>query len=882
MNPKTTFPWQKAKSCVLRALFLLTVVVLQSQIIFAQDGLNAKAHFDTTSTTARVLLDRLKTLESVRLSYNENAFNLDNELVLPAKDLTVIELLEILSEKLNMEYQFHGKQIILKQKETPAASKQASVTVSGYVKDQDTGEALIGATVQIKNTGTGTVTNLYGFYSLTIPQGSYTLVFSYVGYDAVERDIVITRNETLSIELREMVEQLSEITITGTRPDDNVALNRMSFNKIDAKKIQQVPALFGEADPIRVVKLLPGVSMTGEMSSSYSVRGGGYDQNLILLDEATVYNPSHLMGIFSTFNNDAIKGMEFYKGNLPARYGGRLSSLLDVRMKEGNNKRFSGQGGVSPIASRLTLEVPTIKDRGSLIVSGRRTYADIFTAFSTNDDVKSAIMYFYDFNAKTNLDINDNNKIYVSTYLGRDNFGVDTESFSPGIGWGNFTTTFRWNHLYNSKLFSNLSLIYSKYDYKFEFGFEDFALDWRARLDDYTFKLDYDYFLNAQHTINFGLSSTLHVFNPGKMVLTSSTISGSVESLNSRALEHGIYLGSESKFMDNRLLVSPGLRLSLFQNLGAYTLYHFDENSEVTDTTQYGNGDLFNTFVNLEPRLAITYRVNPGLSIKSGFSRSIQYLHLASNSIGGTPLDVWVPSTPNVRPQRSDQYSIGLFQNLFDNQIETSVEFYYKNMSSQIDFRDHANLLLNPKLEGEFRFGKAHARGVELMVSKPNGKVNGWISYTYSRSKRKIEGVNNGNEYRSPYDRPHNLSVVANYQLSKRIEISGNWVWFTGSPFTVPAGKYYYNDNFVPVYTERNGDRLPDYQRLDLSITLKGKQREDRRFHSSWNLSVYNVLNRKNPSFVNFEQSEANPDNTQAVMYYVLPILPSIAWIFSF
>lgn len=853
-----------------------TAILLLTRTSQAQEPLQAMAKLDTTHTTARRVIEKLKTVEELHLSYNEKTLNLDKEIILPPGNVTVKELLDILADELNMAYDYHGKQIILK------AANQANYTVSGYVTARSSGEALIGATIQKDGTTRGTVTNLYGYYALTLPAGEHTLVFTYVGYEKVTHAISLNKDMTLSMELGETASQLNEVVITGDRPDDNVAENQMSYTKIEAKKIKQIPALFGESDPLKVVKLLPGVAMTSETSSSYSVRGGGHDQNLILLDEAVVYNPSHLIGIFSTFNSDALKGMEFYKGNLPARYGGRLSSLLDVRMKEGNNKRFTGMGGISPIAARLTLEAPTIKDKGSLVLSGRRTYMDVFTMLSNDEVARSATMYFYDFNAKTNLDLDEKNKIYLSAYLGRDKFGLDADGFSPNFEWGNFTATLRWNRIYGRKLFSNLSLIYSKYDYRFAFGFEDFQMDWKARMNDYNLKIDFDYFMSPQHTMIFGLSSTLHLFNPGKMKLRAESVDTSVEALNSRGLEHAAYVGLESKFAGGKLLINPGLRLSAFQNLGAYTLFDFDENYEVSDTTRYDNGEIFNTFINLEPRLALTYRFSGSASLKAGYARSIQYLHLASNSIAGAPLDVWVPSTPNVAPQRSDQYSIGLFQNLFDNKLESSVEVYYKMMNSQIDFKDHANILLNRKLEGEFRFGEGRAYGVEFMLSKPEGRLNGWISYTFSTSKRTIEGVNNSKTYLSPYDRPHNLSVVATYQISERVDLSANWVYFTGSPFTAPAGKYYYQDTMIPVYSQRNGDRMPDYKRLDLSLTLKGKQREDQWLHSSWNFSVYNALNRKNPSFINFIQNEDNPEKTEAVMYYLLPIIPTVSWNFNF
>ena len=861
-------------------LIIGTAFLLPCHRANCQDILNATAKMDTTQASVRTIIDRLKSIESIHLSYNEKNLDLDKIIYLPAGTVTVQELLDLVSDKLGLEYQFHGKQIILKSKSAYKYGESRNYTISGYIKDKATGESLLGATVQLKGTTIGATTNLYGYYSLTFPKGDVTLVYSYMGYQKEERSIDLNDNITLTIELAEETSQLKEVVITGQKPDDNVAVNQMSYNKIEARTIEQIPALFGEIDPLKVIRLLPGVSMTSETSSSFSVRGGGHDQNLILLDEAVVYNPSHLIGIFSTFNNDAIKSMEFYKGNMPTRYGGRLSSLLDVRMKEGNNKKLSGQGGISPIASRITLEVPLIKEKSSMVLSGRRTYMDVFTKL--NEETKDAILHFYDFNAKINYNLNERNQLFISSYWGRDAFGIDTDDFNTKFAWGNFTGTMRWNRLYNQKLFSNLSLIYSNYNYNLGLGANDMKIDWGARMNDYTLKIDYDYFLSPQHTLYFGASSSLHVFNPGEMKLKYGSSSNTIKSLFSRALEHGIYISMDNQFADGRLLISPGLRLSALQNLGSYTLYDFDEQGEVIHTTNYESGDIFNTFAHLEPRLAMTYRITDAMSIKTGYARSIQYLHLASNSVAGTPLDVWVPATPNVKPQKSDQYTFGIFQNFLNNKLETSVEVYYKEMIGQIDFKDHANLMLNKYMEAEFRAGLGKSYGIEMLIRKPEGKLNGWISYTYSNSTRRIKGVNDGSEYLSPHDRPHNLSVVGNYKLSNRLSISANWVYFSGAPVTAPEGKYYYNNSWIPAYSERNGDRLPDYMRIDLAVNLSGKKKPGKWFYSDWSLSVYNLTNRKNAAFVQFREKENDASATEAVKWTLLPIIPTIAWNFHF
>jgi outer membrane cobalamin receptor len=750
-------------------------------------------------------------------------------------------------------------------------------TLSGYIKDK-AGEELIGATIYIPELQSGTVTNVYGFYSLTVPSGKYKTIFSYIGYNPQELIVDFTQKQTINIALEETANSIDEVIITAERKNENVVKTEMSTVKLQAKEIKKIPALMGEIDVIKVLQLLPGIQSTGEGFSGFNVRGGSPDQNLILFDEATVYNASHLMGFFSVFNNDAVKDLKIYKGDIPAQYGGRLSSLLDIRMKEGNQKKFEATGGLGTISSRLTLEGPIIEDKWSVLISGRRTYADLFLLFSSDDAMKSTQLYFYDLNLKTNYRVNDKNRIFVSGYFGRDVFNFGD---MYGFDWGNYTLTTRWNHLFSDKLFSNFSFIYSKYDYKMESGNESLGFKWISNLEDFKLKADLNYFPNPRNNIKFGFEIIHHKFIPGTASSTIQSSDNEIQVPESRALEYGLYISNEHK-ITKKLSLNYGLRGSMFQNMGNATLYDFDENFETIDSTVYDKWEIFNTFAGLEPRLSLNYTLNPRSSVKASYSRTLQYMHLASNSTAGSPLDVWVPSTPNIEPQLADQVAVGYFRNFLDNAFETSVEIYYKDMDNQIDFKDFAELSLNAEYESEFRTGDAWSYGAEFLIRKQQGNFTGWISYTWSKAKRKIPTINEGRVYSSSYDRPHNISIVATYDLTKRWNISATWVYASGTPVTFPTGRYEQGNMIVPIYSERNGYRMPNYHRMDLGITLKGKEKPNKRLKSELNLSIYNLYNRHNAWMISFSQDEEEPAKTNAELVYIFPIIPSLTWNFHF
>ena len=757
--------------------------------------------------------------------------------------------------------------------------KPKKFSISGKIRDHHSGEALLGATVFVKELKTGTVTDLYGNYSLTLNEGNYTLQYSYIGYSTVDKRIELTKDILFTLELEPQQHQLKEVEITSEKNDKNVVKPEMSTFRMDIKTIQRIPALMGEVDIIKAIQLLPGVQSVGEGSSGFSVRGGAPDQNLILLDEATVYNASHLMGFFSVFNNDAIKDVKLYKGDIPANYGGRLASVLDVRMNEGNSKKFEVNGGIGIIASRLTVEGPILKDKASFILSGRRTYADIFLPLSSNKALQNNRLYFYDLNAKVNYRIDDNNQVFLSGYFGRDVF----KNGFAGMKWGNETATVRWNHLFTKQLFSNFSLIYSNYLYNLGTAEgNNNSFDWVSNLRDLGFKGDFSYYLNTKNTIKFGASVIYHMFNPGWAKGTGDqTVFADVKVPNSYAFETGVYASNEQK-LGEHFTVKYGLRFSMFQNTGPGTVFHYDSDYKATDSTVYKAGVLYNTYVGLEPRLGLLYDFNSKHSIKASYARTNQYLQLAQNSTIGTPLDIWFPASPNVKPQVADQVAVGYFRNFRRNTIETSVEAYYKWMKNVVDFKDFAQLLLNNKLEGEIRTGKAWSYGVEFLVRLNEEKINGWISYTYSRTFRQINEINDNNPYPAPYDKPNNISVVLNYVISKRFTVSANWVYATGAPVTFPTGRAEIGGKIVPIYSDRNQYRYQDYHRLDLSLTFFSKPVPGRKFNWDLNFSVYNAYNRHNTWSINFTQDNLNPNVTYAEKVYLFGIIPSLTFNFHF
>ncbi len=772
------------------------------------------------------------------------------------------------------------------------------ISISGFIKDSKTGEALTGATVYVKEIKKATSTNQYGFYSISLLPGSYNIEFSYVGYQSINKIIDLLSKTSLNIEMSEEAQVLNEVVVKSSRPEDNIKKAEMSVAKLDMKTIKQIPAFMGEVDVIKAIQMLPGVQSTSEGSSGYSVRGGGIDQNLIILDEATVYNASHLMGFFSVFNNDAIRDVKLYKGDIPANYGGRLSSVLDVRMKEGNNKKFSATGGIGLLSSRLTLEGPIVNEKTSFLISGRRTYYDIFFPLFPDTDLKKSKLYFFDLNLKINHELNANNRLYLSAYLGRDIMGQ--KDFS-NIGFGNQTASLRWNHLFSSRLFSNITILRSKYDYALYMNMGATKEYWNSRLLDYTLKADFNFYPNPDNEIRFGVISTYHFLVPCDAWMQSDSIL-KVPYPNNYELESGAYISNQQKIGD-KLILKYGVRYSIFQNMGSTISYKYNSEHEVIDSTYYPSGKIYHTYAGLEglePRLGVSYSINEITSVKASYSRTLQFMQLASNSTGSMPLDIWFPSSPNVKPQKADQFAVGYFRNIRNNTIETSVEVYYKKMNDVIDFRDHPILFLNRYMEGEIRTGTAQSYGIEFLINKSEGKLNGWISYTLCKSTRTIPEINDGKPYPSPYDKPNNINIILNYEFSERMIFSANWIYATGAPFTAPVGTFSMGiptnldgslkdptstegNTINKIYSGRNQSRMRDYHRLDISLTLKERPRQNRLWHGEWVFSIYNAYGRHNDWIINFQPDSENKNKTVAERWY-LPFVffPGITYNFTF
>ncbi len=757
---------------------------------------------------------------------------------------------------------------------TVTVAGQKKYSISGHVTDAATGEEQIGATIYVVELKSGTVTNSYGFYSITLPAGNYHIRYSYIGYNTVEKIINLTGNRELSIELKTQETSLDEVVIKGDADDANVRSSSMGVVKMNIKEIDKIPILFGEQDVLKTLTLMPGISSGGEGKGGFFVRGGNTDQNLILLDEAPVYNASHLFGFFSVFNSDALKDIQLYKEGIPAQYGGRLSSVVDVYMNDGNSKKFSVSGGLGIISSRLTLEGPIVKDKGSFIVSGRRTYADLFLRF-TKKDFRDNQLYFYDFNAKANYRLGKKDRLFLSGYFGRDKLGASNFGFS----WGNATGTLRWNHIFNRKFFSNTSVIYSSYDYLIKIESQSFNMSLNSGINDWNIKQDFTWFANTQNTLKFGFNMIRHSFMPGERLAEGTSSIPDIILEKKQGYESALYVSNDQK-IGARLKLNYGFRLSMYNAVGPGSVYTYNADGDITSETAYSTGDIIKTYVEPEPRIAISYILDETSSVKVSYQRMVQNVHLLTTSTSDSPTDVWVPSSAIIKPENSDQVSAGYFRNFNNNTFETYVEFYYKTMNRQIDFKDGANIFLNPHIEADLAFGRGRSYGMEIFAKKRLGKFTGWIGYTLSKTERQFDEINHGNWYSARQDRTHDVSVVAMYELNKRISFSANWIYYTGDAVTMPSGSYVVDGSIVPLYTERNGYRMPDYHRLDVGMTFVNKQ--TRKLKSSWNFSVYNVYARENAYSISFQENPDKPGTMQAVKLYLFSIVPSITWNFKF
>ena len=764
---------------------------------------------------------------------------------------------------------------------TITGNAQDKFTLSGYVRDAENGEELIGVTLFISELNKGAVTNVYGFYSLTLAPGTYTLTLRYIGFKTKQVKMDVTANLSYNFDMISELIAMKEVVVFAEAVDANVSDISMSKVDLNIGQIKKLPALLGEPDLLKTIQMLPGVISAGEGTSAYFVRGGSSDQNLILIDEAPIYDPSHLFGFLSIFNSDAIKGSELYKGGIPAKYGGRLSSILDVRTKDGNNKKFSGSFGIGSIASRMLIEGPLRKDRSSFLVSARRSYVDVFLALANNNNR----VYFYDINAKINWKGQNNNRFFVTVYSGRDAFILDQDF---GFDWGNTTATIRWNHLFNEKLFSNTSLIVSNFDYGLELTDPVLGFLWTSTIQEFSFKEDLTYYVSPDNELNFGYHLSYHKFLPGKITPNaSSSIFSTVELEKLFALDHAFYLENQRK-LSNKLLIRYGVRLSVFQNVGASTIYTYEDpkdniNIRITEAITYGTLEKIISYVNLEPRVSIRYNTGKHASVKLSYNRMVQNVHLISSGTVPLPFNTWYPSYPYLKPQIADQIAGGYFRNFRNNNYEFSVEGYYKWLNNVTDFADNADIFFNPNLSTEFRQGISRSYGLELLLKKNTGFLTGFASYTYSKAERQIEGVNDGNVFVANYDRRNAFNVLGTYEFNRKWTFGFGFTYGTGRPITLATGKYRVNGYVPDFITERNGFRLPDYHRMDLSATLTSKKNKDRKWKSSWVFSIYNVYNRKNIFTIFTRQPQddngdpsGEPGAKEFVAVYLFPVLPSV------
>ena len=777
---------------------------------------------------------------------------------------------------------------------TTILSAQERYTVSGTITDGSNGETLFGASVFLEGTTIGVTTNEYGFYSITAPKGNHSIIVSYIGFTELKKGIALDRDQKLDFEIMEFSTQLDEIVVTAEEPE-RVILRKpeMSVAKLNIKTVRQMPVVLGELDIIKSLQMLPGVTNNGEGSSGFHVRGGAADQNLVLLDEAIIYNTSHLLGFFSVFNADAIKDIKLYKGGIPARFGGRTSSVLDVRQKDGNSKNFAMTGGIGIISSRLALEGPMFKEKGSFLIAGRGSYAHLLLKAAGKDNSAN----FYDLNLKTNYNLNESNQLFLSGYFGRDAFELG-ESFNSS--YGNLSGNLRWNHIFNDRLFSNLSLIYSKYDYDLGIVIEEF--DWISSINNYNIKYDLKYYTSEKFKLDFGASGIYYDFDPGQIRPTSETSEINPLSLDrKKAFESALYINAEHKLSD-KLTVQYGLRYSAFSRMGGQAMNEYEDDKPVVynqlfgiyergtpvGETPYGKSETIKTYGNLEPRVSLAYQLNDFSSVKAGYSRAAQYIHLLSNTTSVTPLDVWTPSGKFVKPQLSDQFALGYFRNFDDKMYSMEVEAYYKTTDNRIDYIDGSDLIGTNNIETEILSGESRAYGLEFLARKNEGKFTGWFAYTLAKSEQRTPGgnagglgINDGKWYNTAYDRTHDFSLTGAYELNEKWSFGTNLVFQTGRPVTYPNGQYTYEDQSIAIYSDRNSDRLPAYHRLDISATYRPNRKPNNRWKGEWVLGLYNVYNHKNAASISFGQNVDTGAN-EATRTAIFGIVPSVTYNFKF
>ncbi|MDP1622854.1 MAG: TonB-dependent receptor [Bacteroidales bacterium] len=857
---RSRIPVRESNSPAIKYPFLVIILFLLFSLPLKSQDLQQKITLTMTDRSISDILEEITRISKIEFSYNPQELPVEKHITVNIKNKPILVILEEVLTRNGIGYQEVENHLVLKQhnKETPGKNSTGSAvssrfTLSGYLRDKRTGEALIGANVYIKGTTTGAMTNGYGFYSLTYSGGKFPVAFSYMGYKEVLFEVNLNENTRLSVEIEEDKLEMREVEIVAHDPESHIGNTQMSEFRFSQKTLSQLPGFGGDIDIIRALQTVPGIQTFGDGSALYYVRGGNSDQNLFLIDEVPVYNPAHLFGFFSAFAPDAINNVQVYKGDFPAKFGGRLSSVIDIMAREGNMKRFGFSGNVGPYASNITLEGPIVKDRASFFISGRVSTLNWLNNLRNFN--KSFDFRFFDINAKLNYRLNDNNRFFFTLYTGRDVLSPyrSTEVNSLGINWDNLVGTFRWNHLFSNRIFSNSTLNYSRYKYSMSLPQEQNGY-WNSSISNVTVKTDLSWYLNTRNIIRSGFEITYHHSNPGNVTLENGNDPRKVPLVAEyHSMEYVIYASNDQHF-GKRFLLRYGLRLPIWQNIGPTEVYYFDPLHQVIDTIKYRPGNAYYTAFSPEPRLTVQFRVNEKSSVKASYSRTTQFLQLLSNSTSPfTSLEVWAPSGPNIKPQTADQVALGYFNNFTRPKITLSAEGYYKWFHDHPDYRDHANLLFNTLIEGELRFGKAWSFGIELMLRKTTGQITGWIGYTWSKAMIRTPDINGGKVYPANYDHPNNICINLCWDNKKHWILTANWIYLTGGAITTPVGFFYHNGVSVPIYGGKNNDRLPDYHRLDVSATYVFNK-PGNRYHHSVALTLYNAYGRFNPFSINFNK----------------------------
>lgn len=882
-------------------LILISVFTLLSASALHSQDLSTRITIHAGKTPLPDFLDQITRTSGIRFSYNPQIIPPGFLVTIDAGNQTLGDLLHSVLDSAGLVFTAVEHQIVIKKRNgyqngptAAGAGLTRRFTISGYLRDHNTGEALIGANVYIEGTTTGVMTNGYGFYSLTLPPGRLPLVFSYLGYQEVKKKVSLANDTLLSVEMDQQHLEIGEVEIVATDRSSELRTFQMSDFRFSGSTLSQLPGFAGNLDIIRALQAVPGIQTYGDGSALYYVRGGNSDQNLMLIDEVPVYNPAHLFGFVSAFSPDAINEVQVYKGDFPARYGGRLSSVIDIKAREGNMKRFGFSGNVGPYTTSLTAEGPIVREKASFLISGRISTLDwlnLLPAFKVNN-----LNYrFYDINAKLNFRAGPRDRLFLTIYTGRDVFNrIQSENADAfGISWNNMAGTFRWNHLFSSRIFANTTINYSRYNYTLDFPNDNTGF-WNSAISNLTWKADLIWYLNPDNTIRGGAEVTLHTTNPGNVTLEDGNRARDVPEVSQyQSMEYVFHISNEQR-IGKRISLKYGLRLPVWQDIGPSTIYYFDQNHQVIDTIGYQNGETYSIAFSPEPRISIQVSPGPSSTLRAGYSRTTQFLQMLSTSTSPfTSLDVWIPSGPNISPQIADQVALGYFRELKKGQFTFSVEAYYKWFHNHPDYRDHANMLFNPLIEGELRFGKAWSYGIEVMLRKKSGNLTGWIGYTWSRAFINTPGINHDQTYPANYDRPHNICLNIVYDNHKHWVFSANWIFMSGVPVTAPIGFYYLNGYSIPLYGDRNNGRLAGYHRLDLSATYIFNK-PGNKFQHSLDVTLYNAYGRLNPFSMSFNKmidDDGNfvvPSNLNG-SYELVPttisvagIIPSINYKFKF